>query len=402
VLAHRIEFAPQGDLETFSTLPDSPAVFCLAGSDPQSEPYISKTANLRRRVQRLLGAPAESSRRLNLRHQVRSIEYTATGSEFESGFLLYRLLRSAFPKTYSHRLRLRFAALIKLHLDNRFPRASVTTRISLNRRGSFYYGPFSSRAAAEKCANDTLDFFKMRRCVEDLSPDPEFPGCIYSEMKMCLAPCFKGCTDQQYQAEVDRVQSLFDSRGESTLLQLSTEREAASSRLDFENAAALHERMEKLKPVLGQVPEIVHRLDRLSGVMVQPGAAPDSVALFRIDSATIQGPTPLPIRAPELAGPRSMEARVREALAGIPSVELKTAAEVMEHLAILKRWYYRSQRSGEIFFADGRNILPMRRIVRGISRVYRGEKPESENPLPPPGFPGPPAPKGPEGGQETS
>jgi hypothetical protein len=48
----------------------------------------------------------------------------------------------------------------------------------------------------------------------------------------------------------------------------------------------------------------------------------------------------------------------------------------MEHLAILKRWYYRGSRMGEIFFADANHDLPMRRIVRGIARVYRGEAPE--------------------------
>ena len=50
----------------------------------------------------------------------------------------------------------------------------------------------------------------------------------------------------------------------------------------------------------------------------------------------------------------------------------------MEHLALLKRWYYRSQRSGEVFFTDEKGTLPLRRIVRGVSRVYRGEKPEPE------------------------
>jgi hypothetical protein len=49
----------------------------------------------------------------------------------------------------------------------------------------------------------------------------------------------------------------------------------------------------------------------------------------------------------------------------------------MEHLAILKRWFYRSSRGGEIFITDRKGVLPMRRVVRGISRVYRGEK---ENP----------------------
>jgi hypothetical protein len=46
----------------------------------------------------------------------------------------------------------------------------------------------------------------------------------------------------------------------------------------------------------------------------------------------------------------------------------------MEHLALLKRWYYRTNKTGEVFFADDKGDLPMRRIVRGVSRVYKGEK----------------------------
>jgi excinuclease ABC subunit C len=49
----------------------------------------------------------------------------------------------------------------------------------------------------------------------------------------------------------------------------------------------------------------------------------------------------------------------------------------MEHLALLKRWFYRNTRMGEIFFADLKGSLPLRRLVRGIARVYRGEKPET-------------------------
>ena len=83
-----------------------------------------------------------------------------------------------------------------------------------------YFGPFATRVAAEKFANDSLDFFKMRRCTDDLQPDPAFPGCIYSEMKMCLAPCFKGCTDEEYAAEVARVQEYFSSGGHSLVREI--------------------------------------------------------------------------------------------------------------------------------------------------------------------------------------
>jgi hypothetical protein len=68
-----------------------------------------------------------------------------------------------------------------------------------------------------------------------------------------------------------------------------------------------------------------------------------------------------------------MEARIEEALASFPSLPAPTAAETMDHLALLKRWYFRGSRTGEIFLADEKGELPMRRIVRGISRVFRGE-----------------------------
>jgi hypothetical protein len=49
----------------------------------------------------------------------------------------------------------------------------------------------------------------------------------------------------------------------------------------------------------------------------------------------------------------------------------------MEHLALLKRWYYRTIKVGELFLAEN-GELPMRRVVRGVSRVFRGEKPAGD------------------------
>jgi len=268
---------------------------------------------------------------------------------------------------------------VKLHLENEYPRASVTTRLGRLKGRALYYGPFPSRTAAEKFMNDSLDFFKMRRCVDDLHPDPAFPGCIYSEMKMCLAPCFKGCSDQEYSVEVARVQAYFDSQGESLAREFSAQREVASGSLAFEEAAAIHARLEKLKPILAQLPEIVRRLDHLSGLIVQPCHHADSVSFFRIDSGTIYGPATFGIQTAEHTKSQSMESRVQQVLDSFVSAKAPSTLETMEHLAILKRWYYRSHRIGEIFMADDKGIFPMRRIVRGIGRVLRGEGPEEES-----------------------
>ena len=392
MLTERIEFQPERDSDIFSAVAAVPAVFLLRGEDANSEPYVSKTANLRRRLQRLLSAPEERTKRLNLRDRVRWIEYTLTGSDFESGFVLYRVLRAVFPKTYSNRLRLRFAPLVKLHLENEFPRASITTRLGRISGKNVYYGPFASGVAAEKFMNDALDFFKMRRCVEDLHPDPKFPGCVYSEMKMCLAPCFRGCTDDEYRAEVVRVEDFLDSRGESLKRQMSAERDAASAKMEFETAAAIHARLDKLTPVLQQLPEFVRRIDQSHAVIVQKSRQPENVAVFRVDGGALAGPLEFPISGTEHAKSQSlsqsMEARIQAALAAFPAAKPGSAIERMEHLAILKRWCYRGSRAGEIFFADARGELPMRRLVRGIGRVYKGEAPEvSETTSTPPILP---------------
>jgi excinuclease ABC subunit C len=399
LLTHSSPFSTEHPADFFAQFAAAPAVFALRGAG-EAEPYVSKTANLRRRLQRLLAPPESQSKRLNLRERTATIEYSLTGSDFESVLLLYRTLRQEFPDTYQKRLRLRPAPVVRFNLENEYPRAYVTTRIGKLSGRSLYYGPFRSRVVAEKFLNDSLDLFKMRRCTFDLNPDPSFPGCVYSEMKMCLAPCFKGCTDEAYAAEVARVQEYFDSGGQSLLRELEAERERLSAELDFEGAAAQHAKVAKVKAILSACDDICGRLDRLDAVIVQPSAEAKSVALFRFHGGQLTGPVQLvmeaeeeepdaaeqpppaqpgepeavPAAASSVGHTQSMECRIRESLESLQLSGGHSAQKFSEELAILKRWYYRSHKVGEVFFVGEDGELPWRRIVRGVGRVYRGEK----------------------------
>jgi len=388
MLSNSIPFSPEHGPDFFGQFPATAAVFLLHGPDASAEPYVSKTANLRRRLLRLLSPPESQSnhlhpgtrnsgafhgsRRLNLRERVATIEYSLTGSDFEASWLLYRILRERFPESYQKRLRLRAAPVIRLNLENAYPRAYVTTRIGKLTGKSLYYGPFRSRVVAEKFLNDSLDLFKIRRCTFELNPDPSFPGCVYSEMKMCLAPCFKGCTDETYMGEVQRVQAYFDSRGQSLIAELEKERERLSAELDFEGAAAQHAKIGKIKTILSACDEICNRLDRLDAVMVQPSAEEKSVALFRFHHGELAGPVQFRVESEDESA--SMENRVRAALEQFIIAGSRSVQRFSEELVIVKRWYFRSHKTGEIFFANLEGELPYRRIVRGVMRVYRGEK----------------------------
>jgi excinuclease ABC subunit C len=419
LLAHSIPFSTDHAADFFAQFPAAPAVFALRGAGEAAEPYVSKTTNLRKRLQRLLAPPESQSKRLNLSEPTPTIQYSLNESDFESVLLLYQTLRQVFPDTYQKRLRLRSAPVIRLNLENEYPRAYVTTRIGKLGGRSLYYGPFRSRAVADKFLNDSLDLFKMRRCTFDLNPDPSFPGCVYSEMKMCLAPCFKGCTDEAYAAEVARVQEYFDSGGKSLLHELEAERERLSTELDFEAAAAQHAKVAKIKSILSACDDMCGRLDRLDAVILQPSAEPNSVALFRFHRGELLGPAPVQMQS-EGAGPKdtrpegvesedvgseskehhklenhepapdpdntpqptlteplsaqSLNGRIRAALESLEASGSSSAQRFSQELAILKRWYYRTHKVGEIFFANDGGDLPMRRIARGAIRVYRGEK----------------------------
>ena len=372
MLSHSIPFSPDHPADFFAQFPAAPAVFMLRGADPAAEPYVSKTANLRRRLLRLL-SPAESqSKRLNLRERVATIEYSLTGSDFESTLLLYRLFRQEFPRTYQKRLRLHAPALIRLNLENAYPRAYVTNRIGRFGGGSLYYGPFRSRAIAEKFMNDSLDLFKIRRCTFELHPDPAYPGCVYSEMKMCLAPCFKGCTDEAYAAEVERVRAYFDSKGDSLLGEFEKERDRLSAEMEFEAAAQVHTKVAKIKGILSACDEICGRLDQLDAVIVQPSAQPGSVVLFRFRKGAFTGPEQFPVEVePE---DESLDSRLRTALQQMPDVHARSATQFGEELAILKRWFYRTHKAGEIIVAGESGELSVRKLANAVTRVFRGER----------------------------
>jgi excinuclease UvrABC nuclease subunit len=367
LLTHPISFSPQHAPDFFAQIPASPGVFLLRGADPAAEPYASKAANLRRRLQRLLAPPESQSKRLNLRQRVATIEYTLTASDFESVLLLYKLLRREFPKSYQKRLRLRPAPLVRLNLENEYPRAYVTTRLGRISGRSLYYGPFPSRVVAEKFLNDSLDLFKMRRCTFDLNPDPKFPGCVYSEMKMCLAPCFKGCTDEAYAAEVARVQAYLDSDGESLLSEMEAERERLSAALDFETAAQQHAKIAKVKAILTSCDEICRRLDQLDAVIVQPSLEEKCVSLFRFRQGELAGPQIFAMETGDVN--QSLESRVRETLEHFVPAGARPSAQFIEELAILKRWYYRSHRVGEIVVANAEGEISARKIANAMLRI---------------------------------
>jgi excinuclease ABC subunit C len=414
---HSVDFAPERADEILRSIPAQPGVFALRGPRAEDAPYLTQTTDLRRRMRRLLDPPESQSKRLNLRDKVARIEYSITGSAFESSLVLYDATAALFGYTEARRrLKLHTPYFLRMTMENAFPRVYSTNKLS--KRGlAQMYGPFPSRLAAERYCDAVLDLFKLRRCHEELAPYPEHPGCVYGEMNKCIAPCKQACTPERYAAEAAAVKKFFDTRGESMIIAIGLEREEASSGMQFEKAAALHAQWQKVKAVQTLADWIVRPVPQLRAVIVQ-SAAPgedhkEEAALFLLEAGRIVGPErlstlgvravreqtsvgsslfaqPLMLQAVPLEGEpaadsptSSPEERAAHVLSTLEKKADKPSdlALLSDHLSLLRRWYYRpeKQRIGEIFFANEDGSWPIRKILRGAARMVIGEpKPMAE------------------------
>jgi excinuclease UvrABC nuclease subunit len=359
-----------GDLKgldaAIEALPNAPAVFLLWAE--VGEPYLSRTTLLRRRLLRLLKEREKPSRLLNLRHTVKRIEYRLTASGLESAVEFYEQARRHFPETYHDLMKLRMPPYVKLILNNQFPRTTITTHLTRNGR---YFGPFRSRASAEKFEGQFLDLFQIRRCQEDLVPSPDHPGCIYGEMGMCLRPCQEVVGPAEYENEVSRVVQFLETGGHSLLESIAHSRDRLSQEMAFEEAARQHKRFEKVQETLRLRDELVADLDSLHGVAITPSLALDSVVLWILREGTWCVPVPFGFEVLE-GKPVSLDRKLREVFAAATPAKL-TVRERQEYLALLARWYYSTWRDGEWVGFESFQRVPYRKLINSVCRVARRE-----------------------------
>ena len=403
IFEHEILFDPAQASDALRQLPAGPAVVALFGHGTADRPHLMKTANARQRLRRLLEPAEGQTKRLNLRDRIARIAWREAGSEFESLLLLYRAMLLAFSAEEARkRMRLSAPFTLRFAAENRFPRIYVTNHL---RRRSLptQFGPFASRLAAERYCEAVEELFVIRRCFMELHPSPDDPGCIYGEMKKCMAPCQVRCTDEEYSLECAEVLGFLRTRGGSRVAELERERDAASAAMEFEAAASVHGRIAKVKSAAAFADELVMPLSELRCVLVMPCAARDEdeaphVAVWSFADGCFCGPERVSLLGVRLAkeqaevgsslfaqpmmlapvaldgagaeAPASAEERMAAALTRLFGGSANDMTEFGDQLSLLKRWYYRpeKQRVGAVFFAkDG--AWPVRRMVRAGAKM---------------------------------
>lgn len=348
----------------WDAIPDRPAVFLIRMRDATARPYLARTSRLRRRLKRLLGARPQGARVLQLRGIAAGVECHFTGSPLAAALLYYEFARRHFPDDYLKLTRLHPPPWVKVLLGNEYPRTTVSTQLSASR--ALHFGPFRSRAAAERFEQEALDLFQIRRCPEDLDPSPGHPGCIYGEMARCCRPCQQVVSREEYLSEVERLTSFLHTGGAHLLESIGSLRERFSDGMEFEEAQRQHQRYQRVEQVLRLRDELVTDLETLCGVAVLPSLETGCVELrFLLRGAWL---APVEFRVAASGEMVPMDRRLRDVVSGLapPRVSVR---ERQEHIALLARWFYGSWREGEWLSFPEPAQAPYRRLVRAISRV---------------------------------
>ncbi len=205
--------------------------------------YIGKAKDLKKRVSSYFGKSYKDRKTSQIKFLTDKVETFTTKNEVEALLLEQMLIKENKPrfnillrddKTYPY---------IYFSLDHEFPGIySKRTKKAVDKR---YFGPFVSSEAVKKSIKEIQKIFKVRNCSDNTFANRTRP-CIEFQMKRCSAPCVQKINKVDYFEDITSAKSFLTSSDTKTVERLSNEIETAVSKLEFEKAAEIRDRLKRL------------------------------------------------------------------------------------------------------------------------------------------------------------
>ncbi len=119
------------------------------------------------------------------------------------------------------------------------------------------------------------------------------PRCIRAHTGSCLGPCFGGCISSDYARSVETARRFLEGRSRQPLTLLKEEMERASEDMEFEYAAIVRDRLERLETLQRELVAFRGRVEGLSFVYRVPGFKGDD-RLYLIRKGLVEEEIPQP------------------------------------------------------------------------------------------------------------
>jgi excinuclease ABC subunit C len=124
-----------------------------------------------------------------------------------------------------------------------FPR--IGRHRGAKRKDCDYFGPFASSGAVNGTLAALLRAFPVRSCPDSIFDNRTRP-CLQYQIKRCTAPCVGRIGQADYAQLLEQTRAFLAGRSDAIQDQLKAAMAAASERLEFEQAAAIRDRLKAL------------------------------------------------------------------------------------------------------------------------------------------------------------
>ena len=205
--------------------------------------YIGKAKDLKKRVSSYFGNSHKDRKTSQIKFLTDNIETFSTKNEVEALLLEQMLIKENKPKfnillrddkTYPY---------IYFSLDHKYP--GIYSKRTKQAVDTKFFGPFVSSEAVKKSIKEIQKIFQVRNCSDTTFANRTRP-CIEFQMKRCSAPCVQKINKVDYFEDITSAKSYLSSSDSQTINRLTSDIEKAVTKLDFEKAADIRDRLKRL------------------------------------------------------------------------------------------------------------------------------------------------------------
>lgn len=207
--------------------------------------YVGKAKNLKKRVSSYFRKTGLTAKTQVMVAQIVAIETTVTHTENEALILENNLIKELMPR-YNILLRDDKSYPYLFISGDSFPRLSLHR--GAKRKVGKYFGPYPSAGAVRESLNLLQKLFPVRQCEDSYYHNRSRP-CLQYQIKRCTAPCVGYISEEDYKKDVEHTIMFLEGKNQQVMDDLSRDMEAASQRLDFEQAAAIRDKIVALRRI---------------------------------------------------------------------------------------------------------------------------------------------------------
>jgi excinuclease ABC subunit C len=208
-----------------------------------------------------------------------------------------------------------------------------------------YYGPFRGGRRIAEAVRELNDLLGLRDCPvgtpmhyadqSELFVVDRAPRCHRWELKLCCGPCAALCTQDDYRRRVELARAFLNGDADEPLRWLNERMIAAAERWEFEYAASVRNRMQRLEALRDEFGRLREALENLSFLYHVPGAEGDD-RVYVVRRGTVRHVAP----APRTAAQRRALARAAAEHFGRPEHGgALVAKHQVDEILLVARWF---------------------------------------------------------------